>query len=71
MPNMQDDILAMRELDRYAFIPMTETVGARLSKPQRARIATWAMEAKSSPSELMRLLLMRGAEHYGRTLERT
>lgn len=65
MPDMQTDIEALRARERTSLLPMEMVAGVRLTKLQHHRIQARALALQSSPSEVIRLLLEKGAEHYG------
>ena len=65
MPNMGEDLLTMREKDKSFLLPMTNVTSVRLTRPQFSRLQTRAMENNTTITEVIRLLLLKGAEHYG------
>jgi len=44
---------------------MAYVQGIRLTRIQQMRLASQAATLKSTPSEVVRLLIEKGAEHYG------
>jgi len=64
MPDMGEDLIAMRERDKSTLLPMTNVTSIRLTKPQFARLQIRAMQHQTTIAEVIRLLLVKGAEHY-------
>jgi len=65
MQTMRDDLAELRERESRCLLPMAYVQGIRLTRIQQMRLASQAATLKSTPSEVVRLLLEKGAEHYG------
>ena len=65
MPNMEKDLLALREKERKYLLPLQSVVSIRLTKPQHQRLRTRSLMNKTNITEVIRLLLIKGGEHYG------
>jgi hypothetical protein len=65
MSEMEKDLLALREKERKYLLPLHNVVSIRLTKPQHQRLMTRALMNKTSITEVIRLLLIKGGEHYG------
>jgi hypothetical protein len=65
MPNMEKDLLALREKERKYLLPLQSVVSIRLTKPQHQRLKNRSLMHQTNLTEVVRLLLIKGGEHYG------
>jgi hypothetical protein len=67
-PAMRADIEVMRAQERSALLPKDQVTGVRFNRVQNHQIQAKAAALEVAPSELLRLLIEKGAQHYGFSL---
>jgi hypothetical protein len=67
-PDMRADIEVMRAQERSALLPKDRVTAARFNRLQSHHIKAKAAALEVAPGELLRLLMEKGAQHYGFSL---